>query len=215
MRVNGCREVLLWGARANALRKEIRAKAPAPQTEVQMLLVHCLHNGTYDPGKDRTAARAANRIAEKAAQRSAGSRIRTRSTPKEGTKKCTSSDTADRTAKNFGQLAHRHLLQDRTDSLTAEDASNNLNNNRKNAFHVEIPPKKPGHNRPRSQRLRVVHRNLSSSKVQRPPIKQRFLTPWCSVYALFFLRVAAALAAVARRLRVAAALHPAARRFRV
>ena len=33
--------------------------------------------------------------------------------------------------------------------------------------------------------------------------------------ALFFLRVAAALAAVARRLRVAAALRAAARRFRV
>ena len=62
---------------------------------------------------------------------------------------------------------------------------------------------------------RVVQRDQSSSKVQRPPIKHRFLTPWCSVYALFFLRVAAALAAVARRLRVAAALRPAARRFRV
>ncbi len=34
-------------------------------------------------------------------------------------------------------------------------------------------------------------------------------------YALFFLRVAAALAAVARRLRVAAALSAVARRFRV
>jgi hypothetical protein len=31
------------------------------------LLIHRLHNGTDDPGKDRTAARAANRIAEEAA----------------------------------------------------------------------------------------------------------------------------------------------------
>ena len=38
---------------------------------------------------------------------------------------------------------------------------------------------------------------------------------WDLTHALFFLRVAAALAAVARRLRVAAALRPAARRFLV
>ena len=115
-----------------------------------MLLIHRLHNGTYDSRKDRTAARAANGIAKKAAQRSARSGIGTRSTPEEATKKCTSSDTADGTANDFGQLAHRHLLQDRTDSLTAEDASNNLNNDRKNCFHVEIPPKEPEQNCPGS-----------------------------------------------------------------
>jgi len=95
------------------------------------LFVHRLHSGTYDPGKDGAAARAANRIAEKAAQRPSRSRISTCSAPKEAPKKCTSGDTADRAAKDFGQLAHRHLLQDRTDSLTAKDASNNLNNDRK------------------------------------------------------------------------------------
>jgi hypothetical protein len=59
---------------------------------VLALLVHRLHNGNYDPGNDRNAARAANRIAEKAPQRPARSRIGTRSTPKEATKKCTSSE---------------------------------------------------------------------------------------------------------------------------
>jgi len=97
---------------------------------VLALLVDSLHNGTYDRGKDRAAARAANRIAEQAAQRPARSRIGTCSAPKEATKKCTSGDTTDRAANDFGQLAHRHLLQDRTDSLTADDASNNLNDNR-------------------------------------------------------------------------------------
>jgi hypothetical protein len=181
-----------------------------------VLLVHCLHDGTYDPGKDRTTARAANGIAEKAAQRPARSRIGTRSTSEEATKNCASSDTADRTANDFGQLAHRHLLQDRTDSLAAEDASNNLNNNRKNRFHVSIPPKSPEHSRPGSQ---LAGRPLRSVKAQRYSVHRSnndpVVTPWCSAYALFFLRVAAALAAVARRLRVAAALRPAARRFRV
>ena len=95
-----------------------------------ILLVYRLHNGTYDRSKDRAAACAANRIAEKATQRPASSRISTCSTPKEASKNCASSDAADRAADDFGQLAHRHLLQDRTDGLTAEDASNNLNNNR-------------------------------------------------------------------------------------
>ena len=126
------------------------------------LLVHRLHDGTYDPGKDRTTARAANGIAEKAAQRPARSRISTRSTSEEATKNCASSDTADRTANDLGQLAHRHLLQDRTDSLAAEDASNNLNDNGKNCFHVEIPPKEPEQNRPGRQRLRAVQRDQSS-----------------------------------------------------
>ena len=93
------------------------------------LLVHRLHDRAYYRGKDRTAACAANRIAEKAAECPARSRIDTRSTPKEASKNCASSDSADRAADDFGQLAHRHLLQDRTDGLTAEDASNNLNNN--------------------------------------------------------------------------------------
>jgi len=87
-------------------------------------------NGAHDRGKDRAAACAANRIPEKAAQRPARSRIGTRSTPKEAPKNCASTDAADRTADDFGQLAHCHLLQDRTDSLTAEDASNDLNDNR-------------------------------------------------------------------------------------
>ena len=105
------------------------------------LLVHRLHNGAYDRGKDRAAASAAEGIAEKAAQRPARGRIGTRSPAEKGTKECASSDTADCTTNDFGQLAHRHLLQDRTDSLTAEDASNNLNNDRKNCFHVETPLK--------------------------------------------------------------------------
>jgi hypothetical protein len=97
---------------------------------VLALFVHRLHHGTYDRGKDRAAARAAKRIAKKAAQRPTRSGIGTRSAAKEATKERTSGDTADRAAKDFGQLVHRHLLQDRTDSLTAEDAGNNLNDNR-------------------------------------------------------------------------------------
>jgi hypothetical protein len=116
-----------------------------------VLLIHRLHNGTDDPGNDRSTACAANDIAEKTAQCAPGSRIGTRSAPEEATKKRASSDTAHRTANDLGQLAHRHLLQDRADSLTAEDASNNLNNNRKKCFHVEIPPLEPEHNRPGSQ----------------------------------------------------------------
>ena len=84
---------------------------------VLVLLVHRLHDGSHDPGKDRTTARAADRIAEKPAQRPARSRIGTRSTPNEGTEKCSSSDPADRTANDLGQLAHRHLLQDRADGV--------------------------------------------------------------------------------------------------
>jgi hypothetical protein len=37
--------------------------------------------------------------------------------------------------------------------LAAEDASNDLNDNWKNCFHVEIPPKEPEHNRPGRQRF--------------------------------------------------------------
>jgi hypothetical protein len=103
---------------------------------VLALLVHRLHNRTYDRSKDRAAACAPNRIAEKAAQCPARSRIGTRSTPKEASKNCASSDTADRAANDFGQLAHRHLLQDRTDSLTAENASNNLTRSVK----LKVPP---------------------------------------------------------------------------
>ena len=131
---------------------------------VLVLLVHRLHDGSHDPGKDRTTARAADRIAEKTTQRAARSRIGTRSTPNEGTEKCSSSDPADRTANDLGQLAHRHLLQDRADGLSAEDASNNLNNDRKNCFHVEIPLKKPETSCPGRQ-LAGCRRNQSSSKV--------------------------------------------------
>jgi len=46
------------------------AEAPAPHL-VLALLVHRLHNPTYDRGKDRAAARAAKLIAEKTAQRPA------------------------------------------------------------------------------------------------------------------------------------------------
>ena len=138
---------------------------------VLVLLVHRLHDGSHDPGKDRTTARAADRIAEKTTQRAARSRIGTRSTPKEGTKKCSSSDPADRTANDLGQLAHRHLLQDRADGLSAEDASNNLNNDRKNCFHVEIPLKKPETSCPGRQ-LAGCRRNQSSSKVLRPQLSK-------------------------------------------
>jgi hypothetical protein len=105
--------------------------------------VHRLHDSPYDPRKNRTTASAANCTAENATQRSAGTRIGTCRSTKKSTKKRASSDTADRTANNLGQLAHRHLLQDSTDSLTAEDASNNLNDNRKKCFHVESPKKRP------------------------------------------------------------------------
>ena len=111
------------------------------------LLVHRLHCGTYDPGKDHTTACAAKRIGEKAAERPGRGRIGTRSAPKEAAKKCPSSDTASRTANDFGQLVHGHLLQDCTDGLTPEDTSNNLNNNRKYRFHVGIPLM-PEHTRP-------------------------------------------------------------------
>jgi len=109
--------------------KRSKTKPQRPQL-MPALLVHRLHNGTDDRGKDCAAARATERIAEKATQWSARSRISTCSAAKEATKKRASSDTADCAANNLGQLAHRHLLQDRTDSLTAEDASNNLNDNR-------------------------------------------------------------------------------------
>ena len=86
---------------------------------------------TDDPGKDRTTARAAKRISEETAQGPGGSRIGTSSTPKEATKKGSSSHTADPTAHDLGQLTYRHLLQDRTHGLTAENASNDLSDNRK------------------------------------------------------------------------------------
>ena len=82
------------------------------------LLVHRLHDRAYYRGKDRTAACAANRIAEKAAECPARSRIGTRSTPKEASKNCASSDAADRATDDFGQLAHRHLLQEAGESWT-------------------------------------------------------------------------------------------------
>ena len=104
------------------------------------LFVHRLHNGTDDAGQDCAATRAANRIAEKAAQRPSSSRISARCTTKKATKNRTASHTANRTADDLGQLAHRHLLQDRSDGLTAEDTSNNLNDDRKKCFQVEIPP---------------------------------------------------------------------------
>ena len=107
------------------------------------LLVHRLHHGTDDPGKDRTTARAPKRISEETAQGTGGSRIGTRSTPKEATKKGSSSHTADPTANNLGQLTHRHLLQDRADRLAAENASNDLNDNRKYRFHLDSPFKCP------------------------------------------------------------------------
>ena len=116
------------GANCDPLREG--AKSPAPQTGCGVLLVHRLHNGTYDRGKDRAAARAANCIAEKAAQRPARSRIGTCRATKEATKNRTSGDTADGTADDLGQRTDRYLLQDRTDGLTAEDASYNLNDNR-------------------------------------------------------------------------------------
>ena len=137
------------------------------------LLVHRLHNGTYDSGKDRTAARAAYRIAEKAAQCPARSRISTCGTSQESTKKSAPGDTADGTADDLGQLAHRYLLQDRTDSLTAEDASNNLNNNRKNCFHVEIPPREPEQNRPGSQDSGPPYAIRQAQRVKCPPLNTR------------------------------------------
>lgn len=103
------------------------------------LFIHRLHHGTDDPGKDCTTARAAKRIREKTAQCPGGSRIGTRGTPKEATKKGSSSDTADRTTNDLGQLTHRHLLQDRADRLAAENASNDLNDNRKYRFHLNSP----------------------------------------------------------------------------
>ena len=66
------------------------------------LLVHRLHDGTYDPGKDRATACGAKRIGEKAPERPRRGRIGTRSTPKEAAKKCPSSDTANRTANDLG-----------------------------------------------------------------------------------------------------------------
>ena len=98
---------------------------------------------TDDPGKDRTTARAAKRISEETAQGPGGSRIGTSSTPKEATKKGSSSHTADPTANDLGQLTHRHLLQDRADRLAAENASNDLNDNRKYRFHLDSPFKCP------------------------------------------------------------------------
>src|SRR6185312_6130718 len=51
------------------------------------LLIHRLHHGADDPGKDRATACAAKRISEETAQGPSGSRIGTRSTSKEATKK--------------------------------------------------------------------------------------------------------------------------------
>ena len=103
------------------------------------LLVHRLHHGTDDPSKDRTTARAAKRIREETTQGSGGSRIGTGGTPKEATEKGSSSHTADRTANDLGQLTHRHLLQDRADRLAAENAGNDLDDNRKYRFHFGFP----------------------------------------------------------------------------
>jgi hypothetical protein len=100
------------------------------------LLVHRFHDGAYDPGKDRAAASAANCVSDEATQRPTCSGIGTCSTPEQGAKKSAARDTAHRTAYDLGQLGHRHLLQDRADGLTAEDASNNLNDNRKKRFHI-------------------------------------------------------------------------------
>ena len=50
------------------------------------LLVHRLHYGTDDPGKDRTTARAAKRIGDETTQCPGGSRVGSSSTPKEATK---------------------------------------------------------------------------------------------------------------------------------
>ena len=78
-------------------------------------------------------------MSEETAQCPGGSRIGTRSTPKEATKKGSSSHTADPTANDLGQLTHRHLLQDRANCLAAENASNDLNDNRKYRFHLDFP----------------------------------------------------------------------------
>jgi hypothetical protein len=106
---------------------------------VLALFVHRLHHGTNDPGKDCTTARAPKRISEETAQGPGGSRIGTSSSPKEATKKGSSSDTADRTTNDLGQLTHRHLLQDRAYRLAADNASNDLNYNRKYRFHFGFP----------------------------------------------------------------------------
>jgi hypothetical protein len=53
---------------------------------VLALLVHRLHYGTDDPGKDRTTARAAKRIGDETTQCPSGSRVGSSSTPKEATK---------------------------------------------------------------------------------------------------------------------------------
>ena len=103
------------------------------------LLIHRLHYGTDDPGKDCTTARAPKRISEETAKGPSGSRIGTSSTPKEAAKKGSSSHTADRTADDLGQLTHRHLLQDRAYRLAAENARNDLNYNRKYRFHFDPP----------------------------------------------------------------------------
>jgi len=127
------------------LDQHLSGQSQAPQ--VEGLFVHRLHDGTDDAGQDCTPARAANRIAEKAAQRPSSSRIGARCTTEKASKNRTASNTANRTADDLGQLAHRHLLQDRSDGLTAEDTSNNLNDDRKKCFHVEIPRLEPRHNR--------------------------------------------------------------------
>ena len=72
---------------------EVSQSSSSPNRDLT-LLVHRLHNGTYDSGKDRTAARAANRIAEKAAQCPASSRIGTCGTSEESTKKSVPHETA-------------------------------------------------------------------------------------------------------------------------
>jgi hypothetical protein len=100
-----------------------------PETKCWALLVHRLHDGAYDPSKERTATSAANSVAEKAAQGPARSRIGTCRTAEEAAKECASRNTTGRAANDFGQLAHGHLLQDRADSLATENSSNDLNNN--------------------------------------------------------------------------------------
>jgi hypothetical protein len=110
---------------------------------VLALLVYRLHHGTDYPSKDRAAARATKRISDQTAHGPGGGRIGTRSTPKETTKKGASSDTADRATNDLGQLTHRHLLQDRANRLTAENAGNDLNDNRKYRFHLEPPSNTP------------------------------------------------------------------------
>ena len=125
--------------------------APERHNEWSCLLVHRFHDGTHDPGKDRTTARAAKASPRRPPSAPVAAGSAPAAPPRRLLRSVPPATPPTAPLMILVNWLIATLLQDRTDSLTAEDASNNLNDDRKNCFHVEIPPKEPEHDRPGSQ----------------------------------------------------------------